>query len=149
LLDRTSAGTGAPLGELGLNAALAAHSGVPPVLVAGDDSVAAEAAEVAPGMRAVVVKQALGARAAALLHPEEACDRIEQEVPKALAVRRRTSRPRTRSPTSSRCSRASEPLLDDPVGQVRHTGGIDTWWVRATSGRPGTGPRPPQAPDTS
>ena len=48
---------------------------------------AAEAAEVAPGMRAVVVKRALGARAAALLHPDEACDRIEQEVPKALADR--------------------------------------------------------------
>src|ERR1700685_4493855 len=78
---------GRSLGELGLNTALAAHSGVPPVLVAGDDSVAAEAAEVAPGMRAVVVKRALGARAAALLHPDEACDRIEQEVPKARAGR--------------------------------------------------------------
>ena len=78
---------GRSLGELGLNTALAAHSGVPPVLVAGDDSVAAEAADVAPGMRSVVVKRALGARAAALLHPDEACDRIEQEVPKALADR--------------------------------------------------------------
>jgi catechol 2,3-dioxygenase-like lactoylglutathione lyase family enzyme len=78
---------GRSLGELGLNAALAAHFGVPPVLVAGDDTVAAEAADVAPGMRSVVVKQALGARAAALLHPDEACDRIEQEVPKALANR--------------------------------------------------------------
>jgi D-amino peptidase len=78
---------GRSLGELGLNTALAAHFGVPPVLVAGDDTVAAEAADVAPGMRSVVVKHALGARAAALLHPDEACDRIEQEVPKALADR--------------------------------------------------------------
>jgi D-amino peptidase len=78
---------GRSVGELGLNTALAAASGVPPVLVAGDDSVAAEAAEVAPGMHTVVVKRALGARAAALLHPDEACDRIEQEVPKALADR--------------------------------------------------------------
>jgi D-amino peptidase len=78
---------GRSLGELGLNTALAAHFGVPAVLVAGDDSVAAEAADVAPGMRSVVVKRALGARAAALLHPEEACGRIEQEVPKALADR--------------------------------------------------------------
>jgi D-amino peptidase len=38
---------GRSLGELGLNTALAAHSGIPPVLVAGDDTVAAEAAEVA------------------------------------------------------------------------------------------------------
>jgi D-amino peptidase len=78
---------GRSLGELGLNTALAAHSGVPVVLVSGDDSVAAEAADVAPGMHAVVVKQALGTRAAALLHPDEACERIEAEVPLALADR--------------------------------------------------------------
>jgi D-amino peptidase len=78
---------GRSLGELGLNAALAAHSDVPPVLVSGDDTVAAEAAETVPGMRSVVVKHALGARAAAMLHPDEACDRIEQAVPTALAER--------------------------------------------------------------
>jgi D-amino peptidase len=78
---------GRSLGELGLNAALAAHHGVPPALATGDDTVAAEAAEVAPGIRCVVVKRALGARSAALLHPEEACDRIERAVPEALAGR--------------------------------------------------------------
>jgi D-amino peptidase len=78
---------GRSLGELGLNAALAAHHGVPAVLVAGDDSVAAEAADVAPGMHTVVVKRALGARAAALAHPDEVCERIEREVPLALADR--------------------------------------------------------------
>jgi D-amino peptidase len=76
---------GRSLGELGLNAALAAHRGVPAVLVSGDDTVAAEAADAVPGMHAVVVKRALGARAAASLHPDEACDRIEAQVPKALA----------------------------------------------------------------
>jgi D-amino peptidase len=78
---------GRSLGELGLNTALAAHRGVPAVLVAGDDTVATEAADVAPGMHTVVVKRALGARAAASLHPDEACERIEQAVPKALADR--------------------------------------------------------------
>ena len=78
---------GRSLGELGLNTALAAHHGVPPVLVTGDDTVAAEAADVAPGIHSVLVKQALGARAAALLHPDEACDRIERAVPAALAAR--------------------------------------------------------------
>jgi D-amino peptidase len=78
---------GRSVGELGLNTALAAHHGVPAVLVSGDDTVAAEAALVAPGMHAVVVKQALGSRAAQLLHPQEACDQIEQAVPKALAAR--------------------------------------------------------------
>ncbi|HEX3788366.1 MAG TPA: M55 family metallopeptidase [Pseudonocardiaceae bacterium] len=78
---------GSSLGELGLNTALAAHYGVPSVLVSGDDTVAAEAAEVAPGMHSVVVKRALGARAAAMIHPQEACRRIEREVPPALADR--------------------------------------------------------------
>lgn len=78
---------GRSLGEIGLNAALAAHHGVPAVLVSGDDTVAAEAAAVVPGIHAVVVKRAIGFFAAALLHPDEACDRIEAEVPKALADR--------------------------------------------------------------
>jgi D-amino peptidase len=73
---------GQSLGELGLNAAFAAHRGAAPVLVSGDDTVAQEAF---PGMHSVVVKRALGARAAASLHPQEACDRIEQAVPAALA----------------------------------------------------------------
>jgi D-amino peptidase len=85
---------GRSLGELGLNAALAGHSSVPAVLAAGDDSVAAEAAAVVPGMHAVVVKRAFGARAAASLHPEEACDRIEREVPLALADRGAVQPPR-------------------------------------------------------
>ncbi|MDQ2876378.1 MAG: M55 family metallopeptidase [Actinomycetota bacterium] len=78
---------GRSMGEIGLNVALAAHSGVPTVLVSGDDTVAAEASLMAPGVHAVVVKRALGFYAAALLHPAEACDRIEQAVPKALADR--------------------------------------------------------------
>ncbi|GIJ43996.1 transporter [Virgisporangium aliadipatigenens] len=78
---------GRSLGELGLNVALAAHHGAAPVLVSGDDTVAAEAAEVAPGMRCVTVKNALGARAASSVHPEEACERIARAVPEALAGR--------------------------------------------------------------
>lgn len=89
---------GRSLGELGLNAALAAHHGVPPALVTGDDSVAAEAAEVVPGMHSVVVKRALGARAARSLHPDEACDRIERAVPPALANRDAVRAPRFDGP---------------------------------------------------
>jgi D-amino peptidase len=89
---------GRSFGELGLNATFAAHAGVPPVLVAGDDTVAAEAADVAPGMHAVVVKRALGGRAAALLHPEEARERIEREVPRALADRESVRAPRFDGP---------------------------------------------------
>jgi D-amino peptidase len=49
--------------------------------------VAAEAALAVPGIHTVVVERAIGFSAAALLHPDEASDRIEQEVPKALADR--------------------------------------------------------------
>lgn len=76
---------GRSLGEIGLNVALAAHFGAVPVLVTGDESVAWEAGEVAPGIHAVTVKRALGARAASGLHPEEACDRIESAATAALA----------------------------------------------------------------
>ncbi len=78
---------GRSLGELGLNTALASHHGAVPVLVSGDDTVAAEAADVAPGMACVTVKHALAARAARSLHPDEACERIERAVPPALAGR--------------------------------------------------------------
>lgn len=82
---------GRSLGELGLNTALAAHYGARPALVSGDDSVAAEAAEVAPGMTCVTVKHALGARAARSLHPAEASDRIERATREALEATGRTA----------------------------------------------------------
>ncbi|GAA2837062.1 M55 family metallopeptidase [Crossiella cryophila] len=72
------------LGELGLNAALAAAHGAVPILVAGDETVATEASGVARGIWSVVVKRALGMRAAENLHPEEACARIRAAVPQAL-----------------------------------------------------------------
>jgi D-amino peptidase len=78
---------GRSLGELGLNAALTAHHGAVPVLAAGDDTVAAEAAEVAPGISTVVVKRAVGYLAAECLHPDEACALIEAAVPVALERR--------------------------------------------------------------
>ena len=97
---------GRSLGELGLNTALAAHSGVPVVLVSGDDTVAAEAADVAPGMHTVVVKRGLGTRAAALLHPDEVCERIEAEVPPALADRAAVRPLRFDGPVTARGRRA-------------------------------------------
>jgi D-amino peptidase len=78
---------GRTLGEIGLNAALAGHLGIPVVLVAGDDTVSKEAKEVIQGVTTVIVKAALGARAAESLHPDEACRLIEEAVPKALEQR--------------------------------------------------------------
>src|SRR6185437_10593923 len=55
---------GQELGELGLNAALAAHYGAVPVLATGDDTLAREAESVVPGIATVAVKHAFGNRAA-------------------------------------------------------------------------------------
>ncbi|MBB2500932.1 M55 family metallopeptidase [Amycolatopsis echigonensis] len=83
---------------------------MPPVLASGDDTVGPEAAEVAPGVRSVVVKHALGARAAAMLHPVEACDRIERGGPEDAG------QPRGR-PHSALLSIG---LPDDPPGHRTH-----------------------------
>jgi D-amino peptidase len=78
---------GQELGEIGLNAALAAHYGAVPVLATGDDTLAREAESVVPGITTVVVKRAIGNRAAEGLHPEESCARIEAAAKTALAAR--------------------------------------------------------------
>ncbi|MDQ7793944.1 MAG: M55 family metallopeptidase [bacterium] len=76
-----------PLGETGLNAAVAGHFGVPVLLVTGDDVVAREAADLLTGVRTVVVKQALGRYAARCLHPERTRDLIREAAGDALAAR--------------------------------------------------------------
>ncbi|MFD5204671.1 M55 family metallopeptidase [Streptomyces sp. NPDC058375] len=79
------------LGEIGLNAAMAGHLGVPVVLLSGDDAACAEAADLIPGTVTVPVKEALGMAAAVTLHPEEARDRLRRAA--ADAVSRRTEIP--------------------------------------------------------
>ncbi|MFB8383961.1 M55 family metallopeptidase [Streptomyces rubiginosohelvolus] len=82
---------GRSLGEIGLNAAMAGHLGVPVVLLSGDDAACAEAAELIPEAVTVPVKEALGMAAAVTLHPEEARDRLRRAA--ADAVSRRTEIP--------------------------------------------------------
>ncbi|MFI2081207.1 M55 family metallopeptidase [Streptomyces rubiginosohelvolus] len=86
--SRTSARS---LGEIGLNAAMAGHLGVPVVLLSGDDAACAEAAALIPEAVTVPVKEALGMAAAVTLHPEEARDRLRRAA--ADAVSRRTEIP--------------------------------------------------------
>jgi D-amino peptidase len=106
---------GRSFGELGLNATMAAQSGVAAVLVAGDDSVAAEAADIVPGMHTVVVKRALGGKAAASLHPAEACDRIRQAVPAALAGRSAVRPPAFSGPVQLEVDVLSPRLAERPL----------------------------------
>ncbi|MFJ2023330.1 M55 family metallopeptidase [Streptomyces sp. NPDC087897] len=85
--DRNGRAAGRSLGEIGLNAAMAGHLGVPVVLLSGDDAACAEAAALLPGTVTVPVKEALGMAAAVTLHPEEARDRLRRAAADAVARR--------------------------------------------------------------
>jgi D-amino peptidase len=106
---------GLSLGEIGLNAALAAHHGVPVVLVCGDDSVAREAQGLVEGVATVVVKKAIGARAADSLHPAEACRRIEAAVPGALADRGRVQSISFSGPVEVEVDLFREHMAENPL----------------------------------
>ncbi|MFB7899393.1 M55 family metallopeptidase [Streptomyces xiamenensis] len=78
---------GLSLGEIGLNAAMAGHLGVPVVLLSGDDVACAEVRELVPETVTVEVKRALAQGAAVALHPQEARDRLRVAAAKAVARR--------------------------------------------------------------
>jgi len=105
---------GRSLGEIGLNVAHAAAHGAATVLVTGDDITAAEARDVSPGIHTVAVKEALGGWAAASLHPEEACARIEAAVPEALAARDAIAPLRFDGPVSLEIDLV-RPVMGEPV----------------------------------
>ncbi len=75
---------GRPVGEVGLNAAVAGHLGVPVVLVSGDNKLAGEVAEVLPWTERVVVKEAIGRHASKAMHPSRARQAIEDGLKRAL-----------------------------------------------------------------
>src|SRR5205814_2745543 len=76
---------GRPVGELGINAALAGVAGVPVALVSGDASLAAEAkALLGDNVATVVVKEAVSRHAARSVAPAVACRLIRDGVTAAL-----------------------------------------------------------------
>jgi D-amino peptidase len=75
---------GRAVGETGINAAVLGAWGVPVGLVAGDDRLAEEVAEWLPGAERVVVKRAVGWRAAASIHPEAARDLVRAGAERAV-----------------------------------------------------------------
>lgn len=76
---------GKPMGEVGLNAALAGYFGVPVVLVSGDKHVVEEAtALLGPGLETVVVKEGYGRYAARSLPPSLAHELIREAAARAL-----------------------------------------------------------------
>src|ERR1700733_16076644 len=73
-------------GEAGINALVAAHYGVPVVLVTGDDCACAETAELIPGIHAAVVKRHVSRLAADSLHPVAARQLIRDRAMAAVAA---------------------------------------------------------------
>lgn len=71
-------------GEAGINALVAAHYGVPVVLVTGDRCACEETAALIPGVHTVVVKEPVSRLAAHSLHPDRACALIRQACEKAV-----------------------------------------------------------------
>ncbi len=91
ILDHTWTGTvvnvwlnGQPIGETGLNAAVCGHFDVPVLLVSGDQSLCAEAADLLGPIETVAVKQARGRMAAECLSPAEAQERIYRAAQRAV-----------------------------------------------------------------
>jgi D-amino peptidase len=76
---------GTVVGESGINALAALGYGVPVVLVTGDETTAAEAAVVSPGVHAAVVKTSVSRFAAESLHPAAARDLIRERARAAIA----------------------------------------------------------------
>jgi D-amino peptidase len=92
VLDHTYSGivyqvslNGRPLGETGLNAALAGHFGVPVVLVTGDKLLVEEAKALLGTVEGVAVKESYGRSAAKCLVPEAARQLIREAAQRALS----------------------------------------------------------------
>ncbi len=76
---------GSVTGEAGINALVAAHYGVPIVLVTGDRCACEETAALIPGVHCAVVKEHVSRLAAHSLHPDQACALIRETAQQAVA----------------------------------------------------------------
>ena len=80
---------GIEVGEIGTDAAIAGHFGVPVVLVAGDEAACVEARELIPGVGAVAVKKGVSRWAAEMLPLDSARHRIREGAAAGLKRRKR------------------------------------------------------------
>ncbi|MDT0159721.1 MULTISPECIES: M55 family metallopeptidase [Bacillus] len=75
------------VGELGFNAYVAGHFGVPVIMVAGDDRAAREAEELIPNVTTAVVKQTISRSAVKTLTPAKAGMLLKEKTAAALENR--------------------------------------------------------------
>jgi D-amino peptidase len=91
---------GTVTGEAGINALVAAHYGVPVVLVTGDRVACEETAELMPGVHRAVVKEHVSRLAAHSLHPSKACALIRETAREAVASSSEAAPPPFERPVS-------------------------------------------------
>jgi D-amino peptidase len=84
---------GQGIGEIGLNAALCGHFGVPIVMISGDQSACAEAATLLGELETVTVKQATGRMSAECLPPQVTQAAIQQGARRSVERLRAGSAP--------------------------------------------------------
>lgn len=87
---------GTSMSEAGVNAAIAAHFGVPVVMVTGDDQIVADSKQRFGPIEGVAVKRAIGFHGAATMVPEAAQALIRQHAKTAVG-RRAEMRPYTQA----------------------------------------------------
>jgi len=75
---------GRPYGELGIDAQIAAESGVPVVMVSGDDKLCEEARAWLGDVECAMVKQGLGRQSALCLSPAAGQERVYESAKKAV-----------------------------------------------------------------
>jgi D-amino peptidase len=75
---------GTPMSEAEVNGLFAGSRGVPVGVLTGDDQICQLAEKAFPGIAAVAVKDAEGTASTSTLHPQVACDLIEQAVARAV-----------------------------------------------------------------
>jgi D-amino peptidase len=73
------------VGEIGLNASVCGYYGTPVLMISGDQTACAEAAEFIPGIDTAVVKYATAYSAARCMPPAASCELIEQAAKRAVA----------------------------------------------------------------
>lgn len=72
------------VGEIGLNAYVAGHFGVPVLMVAGDDCAAEEASDILPNTVTAAVKQSISRSAVKSLHPKKSRELLQEKTTLAL-----------------------------------------------------------------
>jgi D-amino peptidase len=120
---------GAVVGESVINSLVAAHYGVPVVLVTGDDAGCEETVEVLPHVTTAVVKRSITRHAAASLHPRRARELITEAAERSVAGR--SSVPAHPFPTPSTLTVTwRTPDMADMASWVR---GVDRSGPRTTT----------------